>query len=260
VTRRALAGAVAVLVCACALAKAPPVKPNPMAADEAMFGFLRAKDDAHAAHLIAEERKFLEIGALRSPDEVVVANVLLKRGFTGVSVRALLEPRELLLAGMEAKIPFASSSKILSVGIGQERILLMSATTLDERVDRAIGRERYKFMQRANRFGPGEHGAELEAHIAELREQATSPEFAAYRLEVIGTRAQLFSLLRDVSVRAVFVSRDSGRARSLLAERRELEKQARYIGPPVRMGRVEGVKPIPAGPRIPRDQSEATAQ
>lgn len=223
-----------------------------------MFGFLRAKDAAHAAHLIAEERKFLEIGALRSPDQIVVADVLLKRGFTGVSVRALLEPRELLLAGMEAKIPLASGSKISTVGISQQAIILMPATTLDERVDRAIGRERFKFMQRANRFGPDTHGSELDAHIAELREQAVSPEFAAYRLEVIGTRSQLFTLLRDVSVRAVFVNRDSGRARSLLAQRRELEKHARSIGPSVRMGRVEGVKPISAGPRTSQDRS-ATA-
>lgn len=253
-------GVFAAVLCMGAFAKAPPVKPNPRAADEAMFGFLRAKDDAHAAHLIAEERKFLEIGALRGPDEVVVADVLLKRGFTGVSVRALLEPRELLLAAIEAKIPLALGSKIVTVGIGQQTLLLMPATTLDERVDRAIGRERHKFMQRARRFGPDTHGAELDAHIEELREQATSPEFAAYRLEVIGTRAKLFTLLRDASVRAVFVNRDSGRAKSLLAERRDLEKHALRIGPSVRMGRVEGVATIPAGPRIPRDQAAATTR
>ena len=85
--KRWVAGVMAAVVCAGALAKAPPVKPNPRVADETMFEFLRAKDDAHAARLISEERKFLEIGALRSPEEVVVADVLLKRGFTGVSVR-----------------------------------------------------------------------------------------------------------------------------------------------------------------------------
>jgi hypothetical protein len=246
---KAFIAMLAVVLTAGAHAKAPPVKSNPRAADDAMHGLLQARDDAQIARLLSEERKFLEIGALRDPDAMVIADVLLKRGFTGVHVRALLEPRGLLLSGMETKIPLASGSKIITGWIGQGAILIFPAATLDEKVDMAIGRERYNFMQRARNFSPDQTGSEVGASLEELREMATSPEFAAYRLEVIGTRAQLFTLLRDASVRAVFVNRNSRRVKPLLAERRQLEAYAATLPPPVRMGPVAGVERIPAGPR-----------
>lgn len=247
--KKAIVSLLAMGLAVAAFAKAPPVKPNPRAADEAMRDLVQSRDDAHAAHLMAEERKFLEIGALRDPDEVVLADILLKRGFTGVSIRALLEPRGLLLTGMQTKIPLAAGSKIITGWIGMENIIVSSADTLDDKVDVAIGRERHRFMQRARNFVPDVNGTALDADIAELREMATSPEFAAYRLEVLGTRAQLFTLLRDASVRAVFVNRDTSRVKSMLAERRNFEAYASQLPPPVRMGPVRDAPRLPARPR-----------
>jgi hypothetical protein len=225
-------------------AAAPPVKVNAQAASEAMSAFLGTSDSPYIERIVAEERKFLEIGALRSPDEIVASFILLNRGLTGVGLHAMLVPRELTLTGMETKIPLASGAKIETLWIDQQGMLMTNTTVLEEKVDLAIGRERYKLKQRADRFGPGKRGAELTAHIAELREMALSREFAVYRLEVVGRRSALFDLLRDKAVRAVFVTRDSKRAATLLAERQQLQGQIRFLGPAVRMGRIKEESPM----------------
>jgi hypothetical protein len=117
-----------------------------------------------------------------------------------------------------------------------------------------IGRERYKFNQMAQRMGTN---PDLQDTVAEYRAVAYSHEFAAYRLEVVGTREALFSLLRDPTVYAVLVNEDEDAVEAFRREKAEMESRVIYLGPRVRMGPVDPNKPMPELP-IPGAEQPVT--
>jgi len=201
-----------------AFAAAPPVKPNPAAVDAVAQVFLGP--EPYRARNLARSRADLEVGALRAPHEERTANVLLSRGLTGVGVQSLLAPRGMDLISFEAKVPLPGPpNHMMTLWLGSQALLYRGGS-LEELVDMTIGHERYRFLQRAKKLGAG---AEFQDKVAEYRAVATSPEFAVYRLEVVGTREALFSLLDSPVAYAVLVIEDPLAVGAFRREKAELE-------------------------------------
>lgn len=228
-----------VLLATGAWAAAPPVKPNPAAVDAVAQVFLGP--EPYRSQALAKTRVSLEIGALRAPREERTANVLLSRGLTGVGVQALLAPRGMDVISFEAKVPLPGPpNHMMTLWLGS-RSLMFRGESLEELIDMTIGRERYKFMQRAQQFASN---PAMKDSVAEYRAVALSHEFAVYRLEVVGTREALYSLLRDPVVYAVLVMEDERAVEAFRREKAEMERTIIYRGPRIRMGPV-AVPPPP---------------
>jgi hypothetical protein len=218
----ALAG---VLLAWAAFAAAPPVKPNPEAVEAVSQVFLGP--EPYRAQNLARSRQLLESGALRAPGEERTANVLLSRGLTGVGVQLLLAPRHLDLISFEAKVPLPGPpGHMMTLWLGSGSLMFRGGS-LEELVDKAIGHERYRFLQMARKLGTA---AEVQTTVEEYRAVATSPEFAAYRLEVVGTREALFSLTRERTVFAVLVNEDASAVAAFRQEKAEMESRVIFRG------------------------------
>lgn len=211
---------VSVFAVAAVWAKAPPVAPNDELAADALHAWLGTTEPGLVSHIETRARQELEAGALRAPKERRVANVVLRRGVTGVGVQFLLAPRAIELSGLEAKCPVAPPGSPLTMITGLPEVAGTPARSLEEKVDRIVGRARFMFQQHAQMLAksPG-----MERAAAEAREIATSHEFAVYRLEVVGTREALFALSTEPLVRLVVVD-ESANVATLDATRREFEK------------------------------------
>jgi hypothetical protein len=200
-----LSGLSVTVFAAGALSAAPPVKPNPAAVEAVALVFLGP--EPYRSRNRANARVLLEAGALRAPRERRTANVLLARGLTGAGVQALLAPRHMDLISFEAKVPTPGPpGQMITLWLGSSVLLSLRSGSLEVLVDKAIGRERARFLQTAQRR-VGRPG--MEESVAEYRAAAGSPELALYRLEVVGTREALFSLLRDPAVGAVLVNENA---------------------------------------------------
>jgi len=235
-----------ILAASSVFAAAPPVKPNPAAAESVAFVFLGP--EPHRTKRLARARQDLEVGALRAPREERTANVLLTRGLTGVGVQTLLAPRGMDLIAFEAKVPLPGPPNHMMT-IWLESISLMIPTdSIEEMVDINIGRQRYQFMQRARQMGTV---PQMQETAEEYRAVAMSHEFAAYRLEVVGTREALFSLLRDPTVYAVLVKEDEDAVEAFRRAKAEMHGRWVIRGPRVRMGPVDPNKPLPDMRRLP---------
>ena len=229
-----------------ASAAAPPVKPNPAAVDAVAQVFLGPEPDR--ARNLAKRRQALEVGSLRAPREERIANVLLSRGLTGAGVQALLAPRHMELVSFEAKVPLPGPpNHMMTLWLGTQALPYHS-DSLEELVDMAIGHERFKFLQRAQKMGAN---PEVRGSVAEYRAVAMSHEFAAYRLEVVGTREALFSLLRSPVVYAVLVNEDAAAVAAFRREKAELESRVIFRGPRIPMGPIDPDKPLPEMPSFP---------
>lgn len=237
------------LVASSTFAAAPPVKPNPAAADAVAQVFLGP--EPYRAQNLARSRKMLEIGALRAPREERTANLLLSRGLTGAGVQLLLAPRHLDLISFEAKVPLPGPpNHMMTLWLGSQSLVFRDEP-LEDLVDKAIGHERFKFLQRAQQLGKA---AEVQDKVAEYRTVAMSPEFAVYRLEVVGTREALFSLMRERVVYAVLVNEDASAVAAFKREKAEMLSRVIFRGPSIRMGPIDPDKPLPDLPRH-RDRS-----
>lgn len=217
----ALAGLLAVALTACTSSPVPPVKSLPPAAQSALAGFL-GPDDEHVAKSLAEARKGLEASALRAPAEVRVANVLLARGLTGYGVQALLGPRRIELVSFEAKVPLPGPpNHMMTIWLGAQSLAFRNAS-IEEMVDLALDQQRHRFLQRARMMA---NTPAMRDTMLEYQTVATSPELALYRLEVMGSREALFSLLRDPSVYAVLVNEDEAWVAAFQREKAELSSR-----------------------------------
>jgi len=229
-----------------AFAVAPPVKPNPAAVEAVALVFLGPEPGR--AQQLAKSRQWLEANALRAPREERVANVLLSRGLTGVGVQSLLAPRGMELVSFEAKVPLPGPpNHMMTLAMGT-RVLMYGYDSLEETVDITLGRERYKFMQMAQTLG---NTPDAQDQVAEYRAVAMSPELAVYRLEVVGTREALFSLLRESVVYAVLVKEDERAVTDFRWMKAEMQRRVIIRGPRIRMGPVDPDKPLPEPPGVP---------
>ena len=173
---KAVSVSLGVWLASAAFAAAPPVQPNPAAADAVAQVFLGP--EPYRTQNLAKSRKMLEVGALRAPREERTANLLLSRGLTGAGVQLLLAPRHLDLISFEAKVPLPGPpNHMMTLWLGSQALVLRD-DPLEELVDKAIGHERFKFLQMAQKLGKA---ADVQAKVAEYRAVAMSPEFAAYR-------------------------------------------------------------------------------
>lgn len=221
------------LLASSTFAAAPPVKPNPAAADSVAQVFLGP--EPYRSQSLTKSRKMLEVGALRAPREERTANVLLSRGLTGAGVQLLLAPRHMDLISFEAKVPLPGPpNHMMTLWLGSQALMFRD-DPLEALVDKAIGHERFKFLQRAQKLGKA---AEVQATVAEYRAVAMSPEFAVYRMEVVGTREALFSLMREQVVYAVLVSEDASAVAAFRKEKEEMLSRVIFRGPSIRMGTI----------------------
>ncbi len=214
----AIAGLSATLLGACTSSPVPPAKTLPPAAQSALNGFLGPNAERIEATL-AEAHKRLQAEALRAPAEVRVANVLLARGLTGFGVQTLLGPRRMELISFEAKVPLPGPpNHMMTIWLGSRSLAFRNAS-IEEMVDLALDQQRHRFLQRARMMAnnPG-----LRDTMLEYQTVATSPDFALYRLEVMGSREALFSLLRDPSVYAVLVNEDVTLVETFKREKAEM--------------------------------------
>lgn len=241
----------AALLVSVAFAAAPPVKPNPAAVEATCLVFLGP--EPYRAKNLAKVRGLLEVSALRAPREERIANVLLTRGLTGAGVQALLAQRHLDLVSFEAKVPLPGPpNHMMTLWLGPQSLMFRD-DSLEDLVDKAIGHERFRFLQMAQKLGKA---AEVQDTVAEYRAVALSPEFAVYRLEVAGSREALFSLMREGVVYAVLVNEDASAVAAFREEKAELESRVIFRGPNVRMGVVDADKPIPELPSLPSEPGE----
>lgn len=219
--RLAFAGLLAVALTACTSSPPPPVKSLSPAAQSALGGLLGANEE-EIAKILAEARKHLEAGALRAPGEVRVANVLLARGLTGVGVQALLGPRHIELMSFEAKVPLPGPpNHMMTLWLGAQSLAFRNAS-IEEMVDFALDQQRHRFLQRARMMA---NTPAMRDTMLEYQTVATSPELALYRLEVVGSREALFSLLRDPSVFAVLVKEDEAWVVAIRREKAEMSSR-----------------------------------
>lgn len=210
-----------VLLAACTSSPVPPAKTLSPAAQSALAGFLSPNTE-DVARTLAEAGKRLEEGALRAPNEVRVANVLLARGLTGFGVQALLGPRRLDLVSFEAKVPLPGPpNHMMTIWLGSNALAFRNAS-IEEMVDFALDQQRHRFLQRARMMA---NHPDMRDTVAEYNAVATSPEFALYRLEVVGSREALFSLLRDPAVYGVLVNEDEAAVAAFQREKAEMSSR-----------------------------------
>ena len=230
-----------------ALAAAPPVKPNPAAAGDAQSAFLPSSEPERSK-ILAKARQTLEAGALRAPQEQRIAQVLLTRGLTGAGIEALLAPRHMELVSFEAKVPVPGPpNHFVTLWLGSRK-LMFRKDSIEDLVDRAIGHERYQFLLMAQRESKD---PENQSIAAEYRAAGMSPELGVYRIEVMGTRTALFSLLRETTVFAVLVIEDEKRVAAFHQELAEFKQAVVFRGPPIIGGRIDPDGPLPELPDFP---------
>jgi hypothetical protein len=212
-------------------------------------GFLGANEE-HIAKTLAEARKSLEAGALRAPAEVRVANVLLARGLTGVGVQALLGPRRIELVSFEAKVPLPGPpNHMMTIWLGAQSLAFRNAS-IEEMVDFALDQQRLRFLQRARMMA---NTPAMRDTMLEYEAVATSPELALYRLEVMGSREALFSLLRDPSVYAVLVNEDESWVAAFQREKAEMSSRILRRVPTTLMDPGRTYRELPPGALSPEE-------
>ena len=180
--------------------------------------------------------------------------MLLTRGLTGAGVQALLGLRGMDLISLEAKIPLPGPpNHMMTVWLGSQ-VLPFGAGSLEELVDMAIGRERYRLMVSAQKMGKD---PAMQDAAAENRSAALSPEFAAYRLKDAGTRDALFSLMHEPLVYAVLVTQDASPVAAFAAAAGRNWRAAGYTaGRESRMGTIDPNKPLPELPDFPSAEGD----
>jgi len=246
-----IAGLLVVALAACTSSPVPPLKSLPPAAQSALAGFL-GPDEQDTAVRLAEARKALEVGALRAPAEVRVANVLLARGLIGYQVQALLGARRIELVSFEAKCPLPGPpNHMMTLWLGSQALAFRNAG-IEEMVDFALDQQRHRFLQRARLMM---NNPDLRDTVAEYNAVATSPELALYRLEVVGSREALFSLLRDPSVFAVLVNEDETLVRAFRGEQAEMASRIIRRVPTTLMDPGSVYRELPPGVRGPDSMS-----
>jgi hypothetical protein len=231
VIQRTLIGLLGMSFAWSASAAAPPVKPNPAAVDAVALVFLGPEPDRERNRIRA--RQAVEVGALRAPHEKRTANVLLTRGLTGLGVQRLLAPRRMDVVSFEAKVPTGEASDLMTVWLGSRALMFVRDGSVEDLIDKAIGHERFEFQRRAVHMD--------KETAAQYRAIAFNPEFAVYRIEVVGTREALFSLSREPLVSAVLVNESEAAVTAFETEKAEMASQVIFRGPTVHMG--------PAGPQ-----------
>jgi hypothetical protein len=184
-----------------------PVTPNPQLASESMRGFLKVPDEATGDRVLANYHEMLRRAAEEEPEAVRAADVLLRRGFDASEVERLLMRHGLDYMSCELKTPVSDCTAMTMWNfVGGPFVLPMTGVPIAKRVQRDIGRWRYRFMQDSKLGGPPEM-------TEKRREIALSREIGVYRVEVIGTQRALLALAQEPEVRGVVAETDGVRAR-----------------------------------------------
>lgn len=184
-----------------------PVTPNPRLAVGSMLGFLKVPDEATGDRVLANYHEMLRRAAEEEPEALRAADVLLRRGFNASEVDRLLVRHGLDYMSCELKTPVSDGTAMTMWNlVGGPMILPMTGVPIAERVERDIGRWRYRFMHDSTLGGPSEMADKR-------REIALSREIGVYRVEVVGTQRALLAMTKEPEVRGVVAEPDGVRAR-----------------------------------------------
>lgn len=238
-----------------------PVHPAAALAQAELESYLRTTNPALIEQLVARAQRGLEADAQRAPQDQRIANVILAHGLDGAGIAALLEPRGIALVGLAARCPMKSGRMPAEIEIPQAALGALT-DGVATRVDGAFERERKRFSKLAQRMSAGaDEGLTASPAardlVARYREVAASGELAAYRLEVMGTRAALFALSRAPPVRAVFVDENAQR----VAEARAIERNVQEWRNPPSSTAIHDITEPPPGtaPSAPSEAVRAPA-
>jgi hypothetical protein len=199
----------------------------------ALEGILRESNPRALDAAVRQAHQTMAEQAATAPDALGSASVVFADGLTPARVANL--GLDLLTA--EAKVPVGTSGEVYTMWLNdfQQR-----EGTLQERLDRAIGKMRLRYFQQAS--------AAPKEEQATLRELAGS-DIRFYRLEVVATHARLAGLLKDPSVTAVLPATDNKKVVALQDLRARLAsvKRAAPAAPAVRLVSGDPAKGSPPG-------------
>lgn len=210
-------------------------------AKTALQTYLKTSDAAATTQAVTGAREKLQQLAVTDPTTTAAASILLSRGLDTAGVARIVNRAKAVPVEVEIKTPTADG-RVMTAWAFQPAFEEFNGT-LNDRLDYILARQRVRFLERA-----GQVQAADPAAAARLRQAAESRELKFYRVEVLGTPAQLKTLLAEADVAAAFVDADPDRVRpeSLQKARAGQNSTARARVPIVRNRRKsDGPPPMP---------------
>jgi hypothetical protein len=171
----------------------------------------RTIDDRRAE---ADERLAIRRANASGTDREFMGVVLFATGMSSESLQSLGDDLNLEIAAAEARIAAGQDGRVITIGVGERELALLSDFGLSERLRLVTGNRLYRIHQTMLADGNETSGRELLERFAEL-----GPRF--YNVTVV-TDMETFARLRDLNtVAAVLVDETEESA----ARHRELVRQ-----------------------------------
>ncbi|HEX6996209.1 MAG TPA: hypothetical protein VF339_18920 [Gammaproteobacteria bacterium] len=160
------------------------------------------------------EREAFEVmdSARARPDEIRGATVIFKDGKTPAALDELASRAQIDVSSVELKVSAGDEGRVFTIWIGEDLLLLLNGS-LRERLEKAIGRQRYQFLTLAGSAPDGE--------AALFEEVAYSQEMHIYKAGIVGPAAGIAALLDDPTVAAITLDDTSERVASFSALKEE---------------------------------------
>lgn len=163
-----------------------------------------------------EEEAFKVMDAARTrPDEIRGATIIFKDGKTPATLNELAARAELEVSSVELMVPAGDEGRVFTIWIGEDLLLLLNGS-LQERLEKAIGRQRHQFLTLAS--GAPEDEAAL------FQEVAYSHDMHIFKAGIIGPAADIAALLDDPTLAVVSLDDGFNRVASFSALKEEYRR------------------------------------
>lgn len=226
--------------------QAAPKAPDAELAASAQRSLFRTNDQSAIGEAMRKAQLQLSDRAKRDPNGISGATVLLSSGLNSTELGRLLQSINLEVFRIETKVPVGSSGRVITVSTGADDLLMFNGT-LEQRLEKAIGQQRYRFLL-DSRSASGVDATDFE-------EFARTRRIGVFRADVVGANNSLARLLADGRVAAVVLDesnqiRDGHAATKAAIDRRRVGSSSVTTRPP------PGQVPAPRG-TLKRDELQS---
>jgi len=163
---------------------------------QALDAELHTVAPANQSLVIAERAQKLRNLASEAPDRVTGATVVFKGGQESKALEKLATNGGFEISAVEVKVPVGADGKVFTIWLGERSLTTLSGS-LSERLEKALGRQRYQFMNlAATKEGP---------EGQQFLEVAHSPQMLTYKAHVVGVARNVSKLLDNAGISAVLM-------------------------------------------------------
>ena len=192
----------------------------------------RISDPAVIQRLLDSSRARLTEKIAANPNQVIGGVIVFARGLESKQVAQFVDSHKLDVTGAEAKVSVGDRGIADTMGFGAQSLFFLDGT-LDERLDKLVGRQRSLFM--------AESQIPDNPNATNRREAAYSQNIRFYKIEAVGPALSFDAIQKGTEAAAVFVDQTDERVRNLAVAR----ENAARMRPP---GSIVITRPYADGP------------